>query len=449
MTQQKTTGYQISKLAITLKTGEVLDVRNVFQEINLYDSIFTPCISGSIIITDSIGLINRLAFDGNESIVIEIGKDESNIKFSKGFRIHKLTDRKYINQSTEAFVLHFTSDQFILSQQLKVNQTYQKTTYDNMVSLIMKDYLRVNQIVSSTSEGLRTIVVPNLNPIDAVQWIAKRALDKNASPNFLFFENKLGYNFVSLTDIINQPGIAKINFDVKNLEQKVYDKDRTYNGNKFGQEFLGARDVKILTQYNFLDGVKSGVYASSLVGFDPVTRKVNTFNMSFKQHYEKNSHLGETPNIGVMYNQDGSTNITNYDSRKIMYYTGLDRQSSKYIQKNDPQSYYNTEDAKYILERKAVMKNFLNKRVRVVMPGNFNLTSGINIDLRFQEKQDQSLDGDNKDYSAYGKYTIIGARHIISYNKHETIFDAASDSTSYPTLIQTSSKSTETLIGFA
>lgn len=449
MSQQKTTDYQIVKLAITLKTGEVLDVRNIFQEINLYDSLFTPCISGNIVIADSIGLINRLVFDGNESIVFEMGKDASNIKFSKGFRIHKLTDRKYINQSTEVFVLHFTSDQFILSQQLKINQTYQKTTYDNMVSLILKDYLRVNQLISSQSEGLRTVVIPNLNPIDAVQWISKRALDINGSPNFLFFENKLGYNFVSLTDIIKQPEIAKINFDVKNLEQKIYDQDRTYDGNKYGQEFLGARDVKILSQYNFLESVKAGVYAGSLLGFDPLTRKVNTFDMTFKQHYEKNAHLGNTPNIGVMYNQDGSTNLTNYDSRKVMYYTGLDRERSKYIQKNDPQSYYNTEDAKYILERKALMKNFLNKRVRVVMPGNFNLTSGINVYLKFQEKQDQSLDGDNKDYSTYGKYTIIGARHIINFNKHETVFDAASDSTSYPTLIQSTAKTTETLIGFA
>ena len=63
------------------------------------------------------------------------------------------------------------------------------------------------------------------------------------------------------------------------------------------------------------------------------------------------------------------------------------------------------------------------------MPGNFQLTSGFNINLNAPILGEKINGGDNEDSSVSGKYLIVAARHIIGFEKHETIFEAASTST--------------------
>ena len=342
-------------------------------------------------------------------------------------------------ETKKILALHFISDEYILSKQLKVNRSFNKTTYDNMIAIILKDYLKVETIVASKTYGLKNVIVPNLSPLDAVLWLAKRSIDERDSPNFFFFQNKVGYNFVSLSEIVSNKEVAAINFDIKNLGTDSFNGD---SGLEFGNQFLGARDVKVLEQYDLVDNITSGVYASSLVGFDPITRKIKEQQNDFNIIKGKNKHHDNTPNIGQLINQDNSTNFNNYQSRKLLYSSGLDREASNYIKNNEKINYTINDNPNHIFERKSVLKNFLNKRVRVVMPGNFNLSSGFNVKLKFQEKQDQSENKDNQDFSLYGKYTIIGTKHIITYTKHETVFDAVTDSTTYSGLSTPSSKST-------
>jgi hypothetical protein len=439
MEQQKTVDYQITNFLLTLSNGEQVDLRNIFQEINIYDSMFTPCITGSVLLMDAVGLTNRLRFDGTESLFLEISKTGGQFKFKQAFRVYKLTDRKYINQNTEVLALHFISDEYILSKQLKVNRSFNATTYDQMVSIILKDYLKVENLVGSKTYGLKNIIVPNLAPLDAVLWMTKRSVDKKDSPNFFFFQNKVGYNFVSLSEIINNKEVAAINFDIKNLGTENYNED---TGLQFGHQFLGARDVTVLEQYDFIDNITSGVYASSLIGFDPITRKVKEQLLSFDKIKEQNEQHQKITNTAKLINQDKSTNYSNFQSRKLLYSSGLDRENSKYIRDREKTSYTINDNPDHIFARKAALKNFLTKRVRVVMPGNFNLSSGFNVLLKFQEKQDQAQDKFNRDFSLYGKYTIIGAKHIITYSKHETVFDAVTDSTAYSDIVTPSSKST-------
>lgn len=428
--------FEIITLAIVTKGGQRIDVKNIFQELNIYDSIFMSAISGNIILSDAVGIIKNLLFDGSEVLLVEIGKDRDSILFKKSFRIYKLSDRKNANQKAEIFILNFVSDEFVNSSQIKVNQSFTDFTNSEIAASILSRYLGINGLNASESIGIKKIVIPNLSPLESIEWLAKRTVDRNSSPNFLFFENKLGFNFMSLSDIIDVPEIAKINYTIKNL-----------NDEAVGEEFLGVRDVKVLSQYNFLDNIKSGVYAGSFLGFDPITRTYATKNVSFLDHYNKNKHLSNIPNVPVVSNSQGKTNVDMYNSRKTLYLFDTFRSESEYVKKNDPNSIINGDNSfDYVLERKSIFKNFLNKRIRLVLPGNFNLSSGFNVFLKTPDRT--NFDGDNKDVTLYGKYTIISARHIINFRKHETVFDVASDGTSQEFLTHSSVRQNEELINY-
>lgn len=439
-----TTGFEIIKLDIVLKSGEEVSLQGLFQELNLFDSMFSPCLSGSVLITDSIGLINKLQFDGQEALLVKLGKTREEITFEQAYRIHKLSDRININQNSEMYVLHFVSNEFVSSAQLKVNQVFSNFTYSQMVVNVLATYLGVDKMIIHNSEGLHTKQMPNLSPLDTVNWITKRALDEKNTPTFLFFQNRYGYNFVSLNKLINDQSPIRVTFNPKNLSES----------DVFDEEYYGARYIKTINQYNIIDNIKSGVYASSLVGFDPITRTIKTKNLSFYNHYDKTNHLNENSNLAEFSNQSDISkipqkNTESYQSRKLLYPVSYDRTNSKYIQNNDKNSINYSENPDYLLERKAIFKNLMTKRVRVVVPGNFRFTTGQNVLLSLPERQEQT--SDNKDESLYGKYLIIGARHIINYNKHETVFDAVSDSnTNDPNkYVRTSSVPTEKLREFS
>jgi hypothetical protein len=121
MTIAQSTQFAIKNLSIVSFDETIrYDVRGLYEEINIFDNLMFPVMSGNILITDALGLSNKLKFDGSEYIDIEIVKDinfSNGMSIKKKFLIYKQSDRKQINQTSEMYILHFVSEEFILSQQ--------------------------------------------------------------------------------------------------------------------------------------------------------------------------------------------------------------------------------------------------------------------------------------------------------------------------------------------
>jgi hypothetical protein len=423
----QTTDYKIILLSMVGSDGTLHDLRNIFVELNIYDTVLFPSVSGNIIITDAVGLVNKLKFDGSEVLLISMGKTESEITYANKFRVYKVDNRNPLNQTSEVYSLHFISDEYVLSSQRKINQSF-LGVYSDIATKIMRNNLNIpaSNIIVSPSTGIKNIVVPNLSPIQSLEWIASRAINEDSVPNFLFFENKNGYNFVSLSDMMQSKEIAMINIDPKNLGKTFFQGQTTEMGN----EFLGAREFKTVSQLDFLKTVKSGSYAGTFLGFDPITRSFDKQKYDYSTYYGKNPvHNNQVPNIPLVFDIQGKLNIENYDAKKVMYSSALNRLDSDYIKKYGSAIEKNVEDnpQEYVLQRPAILRMFFSKKVKLVMPGNFNLTSGHTVLIKVPDRS--RVQGDeNKDESLYGKYTIISTRHIITYTKHETIFEACTDS---------------------
>ena len=70
----------------------------------------------------------------------------------------------------------------------------------------------------------------------------------------------------------------------------------------------------------------------------------------------------------------------------------------------------------------------MQKRVRVVMPGNFQLSSGFNVNLMAPNFSAKEKGEENEDKSISGKYIILASRQIIGYDKHQTVIEIATTS---------------------
>lgn len=432
----QSTQYDIIKLAITTKDGRLgFDVRQVFEEINLFESLLMPCMSGNIVIRDATGFASKINFDGSEYIEIDIAKDahvENSMFFKKRFVIYKLTDRKEVNQRSELYTLHFVSEEFILSEQKKIRQSYNGTYYD-MVVKILGDHLKVpfETIVDGSKSGIanmemtrgkHSVVIPNLSPFKAIEHISKRAISNSGTPDYLFWQTQIGYNFMSLGTLLSYDPYYKITYGTKNISLLT-------GGEHISDEIYGARDIKIISQFNMAENIQSGVYAGKFIGFDPLTRTVKVQDMSFDKIYGlTKKHANDNPMNTQFYNKEGTVASQMYDSRITLYPFQENRRENSHLKSKDVKTATTIDDShNYILQRKVIFANLLQRRLRVTLPGNFSLSAGNNAEMeipnRFVEK-----DVDGIDETLSGKYIITSVRHIIRYDKHETVIEVATDS---------------------
>lgn len=420
----ESTQFTIKELVVVTKSGEV-DISAIYEEISIYDTMLLPVMTGKVLITDTIGLSGKLLFDGSESILIEIVKDEnSNImNFKKAFRIYKQTGKSNEGLNSQKYVLNFVSDELIYSDQQRVNQAFD-TTYKMIVERVLIDYLKVpennlNGIFNET-KGVRKVVVPNLRPFEAIEWCSKRAVDENNSPNFMFFQNAIGYNFASLSKLLTQKEILDVKFEPKNILSE-----------NAMTEISSARNLEVVSQMDAMDRVRSGVDSGKFIGFDPITRTISTKKISYADHFNSMKHGNENPSTSIIDNREKKNNLQMHDSKKTVSTFGLAKQLSKYIKDKDPTSLSKEDDTEnYRFQRSAIIQNLMNKRVRVTMPGNFQLTSGFNINLIAPNFSVKEKGDANEDNGLSGKYIIIATRHIIGYNKFETIIEVATTSSS-------------------
>ena len=440
---QKSTQFKINELVILTKAGSI-DISTIYEEISIFDSLFSPVISGSILIKDSIGLSGRLVFDGSESLLIDIAKDENSdvASYKKSFRIYKQANRINEGLNSETYTLNFVSDELIFSDQQRINQAYENV-YTQVVLRILEEYLKVpkkdlNGFYENTF-GVRRIVIPNLRPFEAIDWCTKRSVDIKNSPNYLFYQNIAGYNFISLSSLLTKEDILEIKFQAKNL-----------SGSDAFSEISTARSFEVVAQNDMIEKTRSGVNAGRFIGFDPITRSVASKTISFADHYTAMKHGNKNPNFSVVQNREGQSNETTFNARKSVSIFGSGRQLSNYIKSRDPSSLSKVDDREnYLFQRKAIFANLMSKRIRVTMPGNFQLSSGFNVTVNAPYFGIKEPGSDNDDVSLSGKYIIVGTRHIIGFNKHETIIEVATTSTDNPVIPVSNPSQTSQALNYA
>jgi len=429
--------YRIVEIVLVTKEGRY-DISSIFSELNIFDSLLMPVMSGNIMIADAINLSGIFLFDGSEVLLINIKKDEKSDmhSFKKAFRVYKQTDRTNITPGAVKYLLHFVSDELFYSDQHRINQFYE-ATYSDVTKKIFLDYLKISDNnlkgIYEDSFGIRKIIIPNLRPLEAIQWCAKRAVDSRGSPDFIFFQNIAGYNFVTLSTLLTQPAIHDVYFQIKNIE-----------GIDAINEMFGARHLEVLTLNDIIDKTRSGVNAGKFIGFDPITRTIAEKHFSYGDHFLNMKHGNKTGNFTLIQNRDGTENSKTYNSRKVVSIFGYAKQFSEYIKKNDPTSFSKEENIEqWFFQRKAIIKNLMAKRLKIVMPGNFNLSSGFNVNVMPSPNFNNSTDS-----SINGKYIIIASRQIIGFDKHETVIEVASSSSTLDFIPESTQEQKEAILEY-
>lgn len=210
-----------------------------FIELTLYQSIFEPVIKAEMLINDNVGLFVNYPFTGEEIITVSYQQNSdilaSEVKNTtlnfliKGVRSVAMADRA----RSLMFIVDLTSVEFLQNTRKYVSHAFDERIED-MAKIIYDEYIKNDTIQKfgnapfnvkpkpfnvEESSKVKKLIVPNLRPFQAIQWLAKHAVAKDYNKNFLylFYEDNEAFNFVTIQKLIED--VRNIYKDYKNNKQ--------------------------------------------------------------------------------------------------------------------------------------------------------------------------------------------------------------------------------------
>lgn len=400
----------IDKIEIVSINGFGQDITNQVQTMEIFEDIYSPFITGVVVVKETIDFINLFPLIGEEFITIKLHTPSFEDGIDQQFAIYKLSNRIVVNDRNMMYELHFISKEAITDMNKKISKSYEGSIID-IVNSIVKDKFNglestKNLIVDQTTNS--TKYISNYwSPVKNINYLADKAKDVNGVPSYLFYENRDGLNFRSLHSLYSQG-------EIQTFVSDGYFRDFTADGkNKRNifEEYRRIVDINVPVLFDNIDRAKSGMYSSRKFTYDIVTKKYTLNNYDiFDDDLIKLNEYGPASRNAIRSAGAAHTNIPKHYSTFNGYIdiTGsLSRQS-----------------------RASLLKQAETTKVTISVPGRTDYTVGrkVKLDLvKFTSiKAGEQVDTEDKVLSGF--YIISAINHSIDKEKHECIIELIKDS---------------------
>ena len=402
----------IDKVKIITAKGFYQDVGAQVINVQFYEDLFAPFITGSLILKDSLDLVNLFPFIGEEYLELEISTptlDKNNIKGK--YYIYKMTNREMSGDKSVVYQLHFISVEAVVDLNKKTSRVF-GDKISKMIEPFIKDKtfgLESDKKVIIEDTLNNTKYISNYwTPIENIMYLADTAINTNRSPSYVFFENRDGFYFISLERLYTNAV----------FQDFVYDKytrdDRPGGGSVRNPEkdFKRILEISIPTAFDYMDRIRSGMLSSRQVSYDVTKKTYSAKNYNMFQRFEQQKHLNKYP-----INSDRS--IFRAASRIINYPKNF----------GNFNGFGDVTNAKSNQERISLLKLAEANKINITVPGRCDYTVGqkIKLDLKRIEPLSKK-DGDTTDKMFSGNYIIAAINHYVDREKHECYMEIIKES---------------------
>jgi len=256
-------GFNITKMMLTsanidIKTGSGANkidlTTSIWHELNFYEDIYSPIVSGDITLTDAVGMIESFPIIGEEILEVKFstaGAVLSPIPVSGGppnltpapppaeapkiitnrFRVYKVDPPVQVTDNSRTIKLYFVTDSQFTNLLSKVRKCYptKQNISNTTQSITDKPYTLADTardifydffigkkkphrqpktrkpFLVEPTRYKSEIIIPNWNPFKAISFLASKAIaanQKTGGANFVFYQTLQGFRFVSIETLM-------------------------------------------------------------------------------------------------------------------------------------------------------------------------------------------------------------------------------------------------------
>lgn len=402
----------IEKVQVVTPAGLFQDVTNQVIAIQVFEDLFSPFITGTLIIKDSLDLINLFPFVGEEFVEIKISTPSLKGPIEGKFYIFKMTNREMVGDRTTVYELHFITQEALIDLNKRLSKTFSGKCSD-IANTLMTDKtlgLQLSRKINLEETKNNTKFISNFwNPVRCLNYVANTAVNNNNSPSYVFFENRAGFNFVSLETLYT-------NNDV--MEEFVFDnyqRDDLAGGGSarnVAEDFRRIKEIHIPTAFDYMDRIRSGLYGSKQYSYDLTTKRFGSKNFDMLQSFQTDKHLNP-------YAMAAKTVIYRYAS----LITTAPKYHGNFSGAGD------VTNSNIIQKRVSLMKQADASKIQILVAGRTDYTVGQKIILNLNRMEPfQSNDTDTLDRIFSGAYIVGAINHYIDREKHECTMEVFKES---------------------
>ena len=328
-----------------------LNSPGVFEELNIYEDLFSNVLRGTFTFIDNQGLAETIPIIGDETLIISFSTPGAGSKqdsvgetlesgtsseevFEQTFRVYDCIEDT-TGERTKIYKLFFVSPEYIVNTKSKISKGYKGRFYHQIV----KDALnKINKKISlpwqkkvfiEKTGTPQNVIVPNWTPFQAINFCASRSLssniedseiedpEKNQAPFapgslFVFYE-KLGTGFFyeSIETMIVKQSTKK-NIPLYQYVPKTAGKDQS----SIGMEFFGVEKFEFKGSFKALENLGFGMYGSKLIAYDPIRMKYDEVKYDYYEKKENPTTSYEDPNTGATVEESDPSQAKD-DSQRI------------------------------------------------------------------------------------------------------------------------------------
>ena len=404
-----------------------VELREVVQDVEIFEHLQKPYMTGFIFLVDNENMFQEADIIGGERITITLKSLRPDTEsISNTFYISKILNTDKINDNIQTVSIHLIEDIGYVANALNVNRYYSgKAT--KVLRNIASEFLDRELLSSESDKQKMNVIVPNLNPIEAMDWIRSRITNRDGYPFYLY--STLVGNELQLNDLgtlLQQPVInSDVTYKYSSKATKSDDQDvkrRTI----FSHEFIGATE-------DLYKVIRKGLIGSKYEYIDTIEDKQKHFDFDVLKDFllpavDTGAIQANQPNFSFSdeYKVKGKS-LNKIPSRTITQVGGSgayrEVESGAY-----PLTYRETiDEAEYKLEIiSRAMDNMIKKNPLSLLTDGIDFLDGdkhhtISNNIRVEfEASKPDRDGEKSiDAKKSGDYLIFATRHMFKQERYD------------------------------
>lgn len=393
-----------------LGQADPLNLRSVFLELNIYESITKPAMYGNVTIADTGNIKMNMPLTGQEEIEfkLELPDNESIDFFKHRGRVYKVDNQIKTNERQQVYTLHFTTREGIRNEQTRVESAFEGTASD-ILSKCTKDFTNKPIFVSQYTNYYNKLLGNRMKMFSFIKMLARRN-------NAQFYENHRGFQFKPLhKHYENEDSI------------EYFDQTQNPGGKDVASDMHSITEYRVEKQGDILGAIASGQIANTQYNYQRnnkrFTKTQHNYDLNFRVRDVLDNHAEKTP--FPIYNDirepGDKQNRTLFDMFNSVITVETQDDTLHTQSATDTNNYENKTELKQVrLQDKASMNDIV---VKCTVPGNTNLAAGDMVTLNLPSFE--SLNVENKrvhDIFLSGRYLIRDLVHTVSPQKYTTTF---------------------------
>jgi hypothetical protein len=402
----------IDLVQITNAKGTKVDITDLVLEVNVYEDIFSPVMSGNIVVVDAVGLLNSLPIVGQEKIKIQITSPMWNtVKFE--FHSYSVTERQADNKTTTSYLVNFISKEAIDDKITRISKSY-RGTQAMIAKTVFKDWISStkNFSVENTSHNT-SFIVPYWSPFETINYLASRSMPNIPGPmaSMVFYENQSGFRFESIQSMFKQESLGELKSRDSNIQSSTNVKS------KIGYAGLTIEDYEVLELPDTLKSMSNGMLGTTLYSKDLTKNSWTKKDWNYlveapaSLHLNKNLLIPETNAFGYKFKNVVNEARFTYTHDKI--FTDI------------VDNFFPKE---WVGSRISLLQQLNSTRLNISVPGHILFSAGKLINLTFPNNAPVTSKNAGTDPFLTGKYLITSVRHNFQIKFHRVTAECVKES---------------------